>query len=93
MMNDWEEMFGIYSDVHKDIHGFRPRLDLDEYIPSVFEMEAMVRKMLSTEKEIAEWQAEVEREYQEDLAFKARMEAPEDAAYDSLCIIEEELIK
>jgi hypothetical protein len=56
-------------------------------------MEAWIRKMISTEAIIAEAEAEIEREYQEDLAFKARMEAPEDAAYDSLCIIEEELIK
>jgi len=93
MITKWDEMYGIYSDIYKDIHGFRPRLNFDEYVPSIIEMETWIRKMLSTEAEIAEWQAEVEKEYQEDLAFKARMEAPEDAAYDSLCIIEEELIK
>ena len=93
MITEWDETYGIYSDIYKDIHGFRPRLNFDEYVPSIVEMEAWIRKMISTEAIIAEAEAEIEQEYQEDLAFKARMEAPEDAAYDSLCIIEEELIK
>ena len=73
MMNDWEEMFGIYSDVHKDIHGFRPRLNLDEYVPSIFEMEAMVRKMLSTEAELAEWEEHWEKIEAEKAEYERRM--------------------
>jgi hypothetical protein len=69
MLKSWDEMteleqaIEIYSDMHKDAYGFRPRFDYSNYTLEQFDAE------FKTMSKIIE-QADIERKYNESNAVK-----------------------
>ena len=53
------ELYGTYSDIHKDARGFRPRFNFLEY--TVNELEEMIDDVCIEAKEIAEMEQRQER--------------------------------
>ena len=53
------ELYGTYSDIHKDARGFRPRFNFLEY--TVNELEEMINDVSEEAKEIAEMERREER--------------------------------
>lgn len=61
LKTELEELQGTYSDVHKDVYGFRPRFDSSEYWNSVEWLKSQLSRMYSELKEIIEQDKENEK--------------------------------
>lgn len=64
-MTDAEERYGLYSDLHKDARGFRPRCADHFYTLSAEDQEAMIAYIA------AEVEASIEAEANADAEYRA----------------------
>ena len=84
------ELYGTYSDIHKDARGFRPRFNFLEY--TVNELEEMINDVSEEAKEIAEMERREERRAWVNL----RKEIIDHAEYFNISLkkaLEENIIK